>query len=129
MRHSLNSVIEEYTLKKKKGMAFSDIRKELLEKNIDKDDVSYIVRCIDDHMLNEELAGSGRRRINEMKLIGFFLLTGGLSVTLLTYTGIIDLKGNFIFMYGPVVGGILLIRFSGNSKKSRMSDKRRWGKL
>lgn len=117
MQYSLNSVIEEYTLKKKKGMEFSKIRKELLEKNIDEDDVSYIIRCIDDNILNEELAGSGRRRMNEMKLIGFFLLTGGLCITLLTYTGIIDLKGHFILMYGPVIGGFLLIRASGNVKK------------
>ncbi len=104
-------LVDLYHQKKIEGMDFSQIRKELAEKNIEKDMIKDIVRAIDDRMLSGEVKTKkkGMFKTRELRLIGWTLMIIGGVVTLGTYLHWFDMKGYYFVSYGPVIAGYLII--------------------
>lgn len=118
MKNSREDLINYYLEKKRKGVGFSEIRRELTGLSIQEDLITEIIRNIDDIILKEELEKSERNKENRLKLPGYILMVFGLLVTLATYTSIIDLHGRYIIVYGPVIAGYFMVRASNiNNKK------------
>lgn len=109
MDNHLNYLVKEYYLKKKSGLGFREIRRELEIKNYSPEDINHIIKCIDDFLIYEEIYKLKKIRSNEIKYIGYTLTFIGVTITLLTLFGIIYLKDSYIFAYGPMVGGILMV--------------------
>ena len=101
--------INFYFEKKKSGMDFTAIRKELEQKNYSEDAIKAIIREIDTLILNHETGRSKIKVINELRIIGYLLVIGGLAVTLGTYFGLFRIKDYYIFAYGPIVSGAVMI--------------------
>ena len=85
------------------------IRKELEAKGVDEEEIRVIVRLVDNDMQKRELNHSHTNRSKEYIAIGAFLTFAGLSITIGTYTGVIDMGNSFLLLYGPIIGGISLM--------------------
>jgi len=101
-------IIDEYVEKRKNGLDFSEIRKELKNLNLTSEEIRIIVREIDNQVINDELYKSKNTLVNEMKYIGLFLMLGGGFVTVASYFGLIDTNGYYVISYGPIIGGYLI---------------------
>lgn len=111
------SIVEHYLKKKKEGLGFSEIRKELTEKNLDADTISEIIKEIDNKLLKHETGKAFKLRSTELKGVGLFVMIGGGLVTFATYFNLIDLKGYYIAAWGPLIGGYLMILASRRMDK------------
>lgn len=109
MGKEIDLAIEFYTDKKKEGKSFSEIRKELGDSNYSQDAINYIIKSIDNKLIHDEIKKSNKTKVNEIKAIGYFLFIGGIASTILTYTGIINMKGYYILSYGPIIVGFFMI--------------------
>ena len=109
METNINGLIEFYTNQKREGMDFTEIRKELANKNYDEETIKYIIRKIDNQILHEEQHKSTSVKAKEIYAIGLLLMLGGGFITIATYFGIINIEGLYIIAYGPIIGGYLMI--------------------
>lgn len=109
MEKSFKEWVDLYHQKKIEGMDFSQIRKELADKNIEEDLIKDIVRAIDDRMLRGEVKSTGKSKAKELRLMGWTLMIIGGILTLGIYFHWFDAKGYHFVSYGPVIAGYLLI--------------------
>ena len=109
MEKDFKSLVDFYHQKKIEGMDFSQIRRELADKNMEEEMIKNIVREIDNRILNGDTKKAGKLKPRELRLIGWTLMIIGGLITLGTYFHWIDVKGYYIVSYGPVIVGYLLI--------------------
>jgi len=109
MEKDFKSLVDSYHQKKIEGMDFSQIRKELADKNVEEEMIKNIVREIDSRILNGDIKKVGKLKAREMRLIGWTLMIIGGLITLGAYFQWVDVKGYYIVSYGPVIAGYLLI--------------------
>ena len=109
MEKDFKSLVDDYHQKKIEGMDFSQIRKELADKNVDETMIKNIVREIDNRILRGDIKKTSKLKARELRLIGWVLMIIGGLITLGTYFQWIDVKGYYIVSYGPVIAGYLLI--------------------
>ncbi|PKQ61721.1 hypothetical protein BZG02_14955 [Labilibaculum filiforme] len=109
MEKSFKELVDLYYQKKIEGMDFSQIRKELADKNVDEDLIKDVVRAIDDRMLRGEVKKTGKSKAREFRLMGWTLMIIGGIITLGTYFKWFDMHGYYFVSYGPVIAGYLLI--------------------
>lgn len=125
MNQEIKTVIDHYLSEKRKGLDFTEIRKELVSKNYDHKTISDIIQAIDDQILKEELNKTSKIRGKEIRIIGMILFIGGLIVTITTYLGIINVKDYFILAYGPIIAGlVMIIKSRRMDKEGRLNKKR-----
>lgn len=123
MTEDLSKIIDYYVEKKKDGLDFSEIRKELQARNLDSDKIKFIMNEIDKQVLLAAQGKSIKISLNETKIIGLILMFGGGFITITTFFGFIDLGGSYLVAYGPVIGGYLLYLQSGRSTKWRQKKR------
>lgn len=111
--------IQHYVEKKQSGTDYSVIRKELETKGMSKDQISEFIREVDKIILEDNTGSSSKVKMKEAKIIGYVLLFGGGFVTLATYFNWINLNGLYIFAWGPILSGYLLILISRVANKKR----------
>jgi hypothetical protein len=111
MEMDFKELVDLYHQKKIEGMDFSQIRKELAEKNIETELIKDIVRAIDNRMLSGEVKTKkkGMFKPRDLRLIGWVLMIIGGVITLGTYFKWFDMNGYYFLSYGPVIAGYLLI--------------------
>ncbi len=109
MEKDYKSLVDFYHQKKIEGVDFSQIRKELADKDIEERMIKNIVREIDNRILNGDVKKVSKLKAREMRLIGWTLMIIGGLITLGTYFQWIDVKGYYIASYGPVIAGYLSI--------------------
>jgi len=114
---NLFEIEKEYLEKKLNGMDFDTIRKELLDKGLDNQQTTVIIRSIDNKILKGAHRKMGNSKGNEMIYIGLALFMGGLIVTIGTYMGYIDMGDRFLIMYGPIFSGIAIIAMGLTKRK------------
>ncbi|MCT4601890.1 MAG: hypothetical protein N4A59_03145, partial [Marinifilum sp.] len=110
-------LVDFYHAKKIEGMDFSQIRKEMKDKNIDESTIKSVVREIDNKILSGDVKKAGKLKARELRLIGWALMIIGGTATLGTYLQWFDLKGYHIVAYGPVIVGYLLIVAARRAQK------------
>jgi hypothetical protein len=103
-----NELVDYYLEKKKSGMDFSEIRKELKAKDLDDSQIKTIINEIDAKAL-EYAQISGKMKPKDLRLIGYALMLIGGGLTFAVYFKILVL-GKFLFAaYGPVIIGYILV--------------------
>lgn len=101
-------LVDYYFEKKKSGMDFSEIRKELKEKGIQEAQIKNVIKQIDVKIL-EHAQTSGKMKPRDLRLIGYALMLIGGGLTFAVYFKMIVL-GKFLFAaYGPVIIGYILV--------------------
>lgn len=105
----LDTVESVYYQKKKNGMDFIDIRRELEAEGISEEDIRLIIRNIDDAIIREELSSTKQVKLDLTYWVGVILIVSGLLLTVGTYTGVIRLGGYVIIAFGPVMVGLSMI--------------------
>ncbi|MDE5421149.1 hypothetical protein L3073_02890 [Ancylomarina sp. DW003] len=101
-------LVDYYFEKKKSGMDFSEIRKELKEKGIQEAQIKNVIKQIDVKTL-EHAQTSGKMKPRDLRLIGYALMLIGGGLTFAVYFKMIVL-GKFLFAaYGPVIIGYILV--------------------
>lgn len=108
----LKYLIIEYYMKKKNGLGFSDMRRELQIKNYTPEDIDFIIKFIDDLLIYEEITQLKKIRNNEIKYTGYILIILGIILIIITLLGSINLGGSFILSIIPFAGGVLMLIFS-----------------
>ena len=128
MENNINNLIAYYANKKREGLDYSEIRKELKLKNLDDDTISTIIKAVDNHILSEELTNANKIKGAEIRVIGYILLIGGAIATFGTLLGIIELRGYLIVAYGPMIAGFFMILTSKriSTQKAKISKKKRY---
>jgi len=111
-------LVDYYFEKKKSGMDFSEIRKELKTKDIKDDQIKAIIEEIDEKVL-EYAKSSGKLKPRDLRLIGYALMLIGGSLTFAVYFKMLDL-GNYLFVaYGPVIIGYILVVMARRQQKKQ----------
>jgi len=109
MAAEIQELIEYYYQRKLEGMDVTTIRKELEAKQVPDEQIRYIIIKIDERLFSSELNGITQKRQKEFLTIGYILLGIGLLFLLLKYTGIMNLHGYYILIYGPIIAGVLIL--------------------
>ncbi len=103
-----NELVDYYFEKKKSGMDFSEIRKELKAKDLDDNQIKRIIIEVDAKSL-EYAQTSGKMKPKDMRLIGYALMLIGGALTFAVYFKML-VMGKFVFAaYGPVIIGYILV--------------------
>ena len=113
---NLNEIEREYFVKKKDGMSFSHIRKDLEDKGLSNEQISVIIRSIDHKIITDEVSKSNKSIGKQMIFMGLVLTSLGLFITIATYSGFIDMGDQYLLSYGPIFGGIGLIAIGLNRR-------------
>ena len=101
-------LVDYYFDKKKSGMDFSEIRKELKAKDLDEAQIKNIIKEIDIKAL-EHAKTAGKMKPKDLRLIGYALMLIGGGLTFAVYFKMLDL-GKYLFVaYGPVIIGYILV--------------------
>ena len=101
-------LVDYYFEKKKSGMDFSEIKKELNEKGIQEVQIKNIIKQIDTKAL-EHAQTSGKMKPKDLRLIGYVLMLIGGVLTFAVYFKLLVL-GKFLFAaYGLVIIGYILV--------------------
>ncbi|WP_372645466.1 hypothetical protein [Ancylomarina sp.] len=104
----INELVDYYLEKKKSGMDFSEIRKELKTKDLTDKEIKKIIIEIDAKAL-EYAQTSGKMKPKDLRLIGYALMLIGGGLTFAVYFKLLVL-GKFLFAaYGPVIIGYILV--------------------
>lgn len=104
----IKELVDYYFEKKKSGMDFSEIKKELKAKDLDEAQIKNIITEIDARVL-ENVQTSGKMKPKDLRLIGYALMLIGGGLTFAVYFKMIVL-GKFLFAaYGPVIIGYILV--------------------
>lgn len=109
MTDKRNADIACYVRSKQAGMSFSAIRKELEAKGYADDEITAMIKEIDDRVIDFALTRTSGSKARELRIIGMLVMLEGGIVTIATYFGFIELTGYYILAWGPIVGGYLMI--------------------
>lgn len=101
----LNYCLEEA----KNGKDLDELRKELKQFELEDDDISQIIKYVDNKLINDALTGAHKSHKKEYYLIGWFLFVTGLFITIATYIGLINMGNSYIISFGPIIAGLALI--------------------
>ncbi|MRT94405.1 hypothetical protein [Ancylomarina sp. 16SWW S1-10-2] len=103
-----NELVDYYFKKKKSGMDFSEIRKELKGKGIGDNEVKEIIKAVDAKALVYAQT-SGKMKPKDLRLIGYALMLVGGILTFAVYFKML-VMGKYVFAaYGPVIIGYILV--------------------
>jgi len=108
VKNQIKQWVDFYFEKKKLGMDFSKIKKELKAKDLDEAQIKEIIREIDKKAL-EYAHTAGKMKPQDLRLIGYALMLIGGGLTFAVYFKMLVL-GKFLFAaYGPVIIGYILV--------------------
>ncbi|MGZ2370631.1 hypothetical protein ACXR6G_12690 [Ancylomarina sp. YFZ004] len=111
-------LVDYYLEKKKSGMDFSEIRKELKAKDLDDAQIKKIIIEIDVKTL-EHAQTAGKMKPKDLRLIGYALMLIGGGLTFAVYFKMLVL-GEFLFAaYGPVIIGYILVVMARRQQKKQ----------
>ena len=104
----INELIDYYFEKKKSGMDFSEIRKELKTKDLSDHEIKKIIKAVDAKALIYAQT-SGKMKPKNLRLIGYALMLIGGVLTFAVYFKMLVL-GKYLFAaYAPVIIGYILV--------------------
>jgi len=100
-------------------MEFSDVRKNLEQKNIDDKEIVVVVRQVDKEVQRLAALKASQSIGRNLFYGGLLLCFIGIILTVGTYLSIIDIGPYFIIATGPIFGGLILA-MTGKSKMKRI---------
>lgn len=114
------SKIVDFYLQKvtEKGFEISEVRKDLERNKFDEAEIKVIVRLVDNELQRKLLTITQNKRANDLVSVGAILTLVGATVTMATYTGLIEMGNNFLLAFGPFFGGLSILVIGLARKKS-----------
>lgn len=107
-----NNDIEALVREKMEGKSYSTIRKELGETGMSEEEISILIRKVDERVLNETVMQGGREKIRHWYRLGLFLALIGLILAVAYNAGFL-LKGLPAWLaYSPFFTGIVVMIYS-----------------
>lgn len=116
--NEFHDIIIEYLEKKRKGMDYTQIRKELRNKEITDNDIKKIIQEIDDKILEDEFEKTQTGSRNKMQIMGWLFTAIGVIFILGRHTNITFFYDNYLLSYGSLIVGLTLL-FYGYIKKRK----------
>ncbi len=118
-----HDIINSYLEKKREGMDYTQIRKELRNKKINDADIKKIIQEIDNIILQEEFEKPSKKTGEKMRFGGWLFTAIGIIFILGQYTKIPFFYENYLLSYGSLLVGITLL-FYGYFKNKKKRDKK-----
>ena len=120
MSTSNENRIEELVREKMEGKSYSTIRKELLGSGMSDEEISNLIRQVDERVLSETVKQGGLGRAQQWYRIGLILAVIGLILSIAYNAEIILENLPALLIYSPFFVGILVM-FYGRSLKKKQS--------
>jgi len=98
-------VIDHYIDKCTAGFPIDKVREELKEKNYNDDDIWFIIREVDNYLLNNKITGEHKKHLKSIKISGVVIMSIGLLLWFSSYTGLLNLGNYLLIPYGMVISG------------------------
>jgi len=103
--------IQELVQEKMAGKSYSFIREELLASGMTGEEVSALIRQVDERVLNETIRQGGPDRAQQWYRLGLILAVLGLLLTIAYNAGIILKTLPALLVYSPFIAGILVMLY------------------
>ena len=100
-------------------MEFSQLREKLEKMQLEPAEISLVVDLVNKKVIQTAKFEQEHAKGKGLLIGGISLAVLSIAIGLLSYTGILDLQGNTLIMYGPVIGGII-IALRGKSMMNKM---------
>ena len=120
MSTSNENRIEELVREKMEGKSYSTIRKELLGSGMSDEEISNLIRQVDERVLSETVKQGGLGRAQQWYRIGLILAVIGLILSIAYNAEIILENLPALLIYSPFFVGILVM-FYGRSLQKKQS--------
>ncbi len=117
--------IEKLAREKMDGKSYSSIREELSESGMSAEEISTLIRQVDEKVLSEITQQGARKRAQQWYRSGLILAVTGLILSIAYNTGIIFKNLPALVLYSPFFAGILVMIYGRaiQRKQSAPSDK------
>ena len=113
--------IETLVREKLGGKSYSTIRDELKEAGMSDEEITVLLRQVDEKVLNETVKQGGRMKIRQWYRIGLFLALTGLILTVAYNAGMLLRSIPAWLAYSPFFAGIVVMIYSRTLQR-RQSD-------
>jgi Flp pilus assembly protein TadB len=113
--------LEELAQQKLDGKSYSDIRKDLAKSGMKEEEISRLIRQVDERVLKETLDQGKRQQTKQWHLRGLILAVAGLLLTILYKAGLVFTQVPALLVYTPFLFGVLLM-FYGRMLQRRALD-------
>lgn len=111
--------IETLVREKMEGKSYSTIREELSGSGMSDEEISKLIRQVDERVLSETVKSGGKEKVQQWYRIGLILAIAGLVLSIAYNAGII-LKGvPAMLAYSPFLVGILLMLYARTLQRKR----------
>jgi len=120
MSTSNENRIEELVREKMEGKSYSTIRKELMGSGMSDEEISNLIRQVDERVLSETVKQGGLGRAQQWYRIGLILAVIGLILSIAYNAEIILENLPALLIYSPFFVGILVM-FYGRSLQKKQS--------
>jgi hypothetical protein len=100
------SRLEELAREKMEGKSYSAIRKELAESGMPEEEISRLIRKVDERVLEENVQQGGRDRAGKWYRSGLILAVAGLILSILFSAGLLLSYLPSVLVYTPFFAGI-----------------------
>ena len=110
--------------KRKQGMDFSHIRKELENAGIDKEEIRVIISLVDSYDRNSALQKASATKKREYFFVGLIAFVASLVMTFVTIG-----TNSVILFYGVIIGGLSMMGYGFNELAEKFKGKIKFGKV
>ncbi len=121
--NKLQDTINKYLEKKREGVDYTQIRKELRERKFNDTDIKKIVQEIDNIILLDEFQKTDKKTGEKMRLGGWLLTAVGIIFILCRFSKIPFFQENYLLPYGSLLVGITLLFYGYIKTKKRRQKK------
>jgi Flp pilus assembly protein TadB len=104
--------LEELASQKLEGKSYSMIREELAASGMKKQEISRLIRKVDERVLKETLEQGNRQRLRQWRVWGLILAVAGLLLTISYKAGILLIRLPALLVYIPFIAGIILMLYA-----------------
>jgi len=114
--------LEELARQKLAGKSYSLIRKDLAASGMKEEEISRLIRQVDERVLKETLEQDRKQRTIQWHRWGLILAVTGLLITIAYKAGIILSQLPAWLVYSPFIAGVLLMFYGRMLQRREMKD-------
>lgn len=107
-----DSRIEILVREKMEGKSYSTIREELSGSGISDEEISKLIRQVDERVLSETIKEGGKGKVIQWYRIGLILAIAGLILSIAFNAGIVLMGFPAMLVYSPFLVGILMMIYA-----------------
>ena len=115
--------IEQLVRDKLEGKSYTEIREELRNSGMKPEEISRLIRQVDERVLSEAVDQGSRKRSQQWYRWGLVLAVAGLILTIGYNAGMIKTSLPALAVYSPFLAGILLMFYAKMSQRKSPGNK------